>query len=140
MREEDMSNISDGWADTEDKHNPKCPMCGTEGWIIEYPDDNGSGWFCNNKDCSFSCNPEDLPKMVAAMKAVNMVVVLEEALGEEEQHAFNLKQKNRAVVEELATLKKAVAWMLYIDTPENFEGKSHIEARANVEKLLEESK
>ena len=26
--------------------------------------------------------------------------------------------------------------MLYIDTPENFEGKSHIEARAKVEKLL----
>ena len=67
MREEDMSNISDGWADTEDKHKLKCPMCGTEGWVIEYPDDNGSGWFCNNKDCSFSCNLEDLPKIVAAM-------------------------------------------------------------------------
>ena len=35
-------------------------------------------------------------------------------------------------------LVEAVKWMLYIDTPENFEGKSHIEARANVEKLLEE--
>lgn len=79
MREEDMSNISDGLADTEDKHNLKCPMCGTEGWVIEYPDDNGSGWFCNNKDCSFSCNPEDLPKMVAVMDMAKTLVLLSES-------------------------------------------------------------
>lgn len=80
MREEDMSNISDGLADTEDKHNLKCPMCGTEGWVIEYPDDNGSGWFCNNKDCSFSCNPEDLPKMVAVMDLAKACVAADAAM------------------------------------------------------------
>ena len=38
-------------------------------------------------------------------------------------------------------LVEAVKWMLYIDTPENFEGGKHIKARAEVERLLsEESK
>lgn len=35
-------------------------------------------------------------------------------------------------------LVKAVKWMLYIDTPENFEGGKHIKARAEVDKLLKE--
>ena len=35
-------------------------------------------------------------------------------------------------------LKEAVKWMLYIDTPENFDGGKHIAARAEVERLLEE--
>lgn len=37
-------------------------------------------------------------------------------------------------------LVEAVAWMLYIDTPENFEGGKHIKARAEVERLLMEEK
>ena len=94
MREEDMSNISDEWADTEDKHKLKCPMCGTEGWIIEYPDDNGRGWFCNNKDCSFSCNPEDLPKMVAAMKAKEALLQIKEyANGQNWKSIVNMVNK-----------------------------------------------
>lgn len=35
-------------------------------------------------------------------------------------------------------LVEAVKWMLYIDTPENFEGGKHIAARAEVDKLLKE--
>ena len=35
-------------------------------------------------------------------------------------------------------LVEAVKWMLYIDTPENFDGGKHIAARAEVERLLEE--
>ena len=34
-------------------------------------------------------------------------------------------------------LVEAVKWMLYIDTPENFEGGKHIKARAEVDKLLQ---
>lgn len=94
MREEDMSNISDGWADTEDKHNPKCPMCGTEGWVIEYPDDNGCGWFCSNSDCSFSCNPEDLPKMVAAMELTKTLLQIKEyANGQNWKSIVNMVDK-----------------------------------------------
>ena len=33
-------------------------------------------------------------------------------------------------------LVEAVKWMLYIDTPENFEGGKHIKARAEVDQLL----
>ena len=33
-------------------------------------------------------------------------------------------------------LREAVKWMLYIDTPENFEGGKHIAARAEVDRLL----
>ena len=37
-------------------------------------------------------------------------------------------------------LVEAVKWMLYIDTPENFDGGKHIAARAEVERLLSEEK
>jgi len=37
-------------------------------------------------------------------------------------------------------LVDAVKWMLWIDTPENFEGGKHIKARAEVERLLSEEK
>ena len=33
-------------------------------------------------------------------------------------------------------LVEAVKWMLYIDTPENFEGGKHIKARAEVDRLI----
>ena len=55
--------------------------------------------------------------------------------------ASSVKVKKSDYIALLAShnaLVEAVKWMLYIDTPENFEGKSHIEARANVEKLLED--
>ena len=37
-------------------------------------------------------------------------------------------------------LVEAVKWMLYIDTPENFEGGKHVKARSEVERLLSEEK
>ena len=46
----------------------KCPICGFVGWVIEYPDDNGSGWFCDNQNCSFSCNPQDLEFVTEAIE------------------------------------------------------------------------
>jgi len=39
-----------------------------------------------------------------------------------------------------AALVEAVKWMLWIDTPENFDGGKHIKARAEVERLLSEEK
>ena len=48
----------------------------------------------------------------------------------ENQYAALLARHNK--------LKEAVKWMLYIDTPENFDGGKHIAARAEVDRLLSE--
>ena len=62
----------------------KCPCCGQDGGVIHYPDypDNmGSKWFCGNGDCSFSCNPEDLPRIAAAMEFTQWVAAQNYANG-----------------------------------------------------------
>lgn len=55
-----------------------------------------------------------------------------------EKGKFVLHSDYAALLARHNALREAVAWMLYIDTPENFEGGKHIKARAEVDRLLEE--
>ena len=50
----------------------------------------------------------------------------------------SLKDANAAILARHNALVEAVKWMLYIDTPENFEGGKHIAARAEVDRLIAE--
>ena len=60
----------------------------------------------------------------------------EETIGWQGMRIAQLENQYAALLARHNALREAVKWMLYIDTPENFEGGKHIAARAEVDRLL----
>jgi hypothetical protein len=78
------------------------------------------------------------PKINIAESSEDVKVQLWEVVDSDGRYV--LHSDYAALLARYNTLVEAVSWMLYIDTPENFEGGKHIKARAEVDRLLSQEK